>query len=1589
MRRRPIGLGDLIEVFRQLEPDGATGPHIAEMLGYAQKIPETSRSRLLDLLKQSESDEQDSQKLPSLPHKKEDPKPSPPDIDTDFGPPIPSDLYPLPPVGQSAPEWMVEIEPLKKDRWYKPAKPPLEPLLPGQWARGILIDHLAARLPEGAVDVPRLVTRFAKAEPIERLPTKKVPRLRRHLQILLDVSEAMSLFRRDAQNLLQWVQRIVGKDKVRILTFRGCPSNGVFTASTGYEETELYAHPKSGSVVLLITDLGVGRPPLSTEPASPEDWQKFIYGLSVAGCRTVVFTPYGKERVPPLPKHGVHVVEWGRILSGVPTEEKSRRIPDDSEYSDQLKHISRNNPHALELAMVLSQAARVEPELMRAARLKLLPGADAACEADLWLSDLIESKTVLAAAFRPEIVPILRELISEDGIERVKEVWQVISKFRQEANSPFTIVLEEQLINIAMLPKPICLRDSEQLLKRAIKSIVDEVDGWRDLVRWTIRALPLLPERIRDTPVAKQLTQAAWLRTSARAIPMDPDRVVSGDHSWLLPNDIPRTMVQVWLTENGVVFKDGASEAVPHIDVPVTSPRIVDVAWKDSSGQRFERQEIKEGDAILVPSKDAEVEITTIDGRRYRLAGAEELKDFFISYSSQDTDWAEWIAWVLESEGYSTAMAHEDFVAWTNFVDWVERALRYSKAMIAVLSPSYLSSRWATLETDTWLTEHTKDESKQLLPIIVGECRPEHPYLDYYVLDLQRLGEHAAYARLVEVVRRMRPEPVRHPSRRPLLSGRRIKGVSDKPPFPADTRRIFNVPLPRNRYFTGREDILARIKKSFSSGLGKERIVVLHGLGGVGKTQTALEYSYRYQDEYSVVWWVSAEDYTTIASDYVDLAVRLGLVDATDSDPEKAVAATRAWLEEKSGWLLVFDDAINEESLQALIPSKPKGRVLITSRYAPWRGFAVTIRMDVMNPDEAVEFLKYRIDRNEDRAVIEQVAAMLDYLPLALEQASSYVRSRGITLTAYSRIFEQTLEGLLDRKAETGYRKIIITVFLVSFEQTRAENPASTELMKLLSYFAPDNVPLDIFRKNAKLIPEPLGDMLSSRMALYNVLEPLLNYSLIARNPEEDLSVHRLGQEIVRDLMSLEERERWVSATIKLLLAAAPKDYERPNTWGVWSRLLPHILAACDHAQEVECDTASVTELMEHTGGYLRNRAHLKEARDILKRALRLQMEHFGPNYLSTASVHNSLGLVLQDLGDFKSAREHIERALELQESAYEPDHPVLAYTLSNLGIVSKEIGDFSFARRYLERAIAIEEKAFGENAPQLAASYSNLATILLDIGEIHPAQEYMMRAIEIQENSHEPDHLDLAVSYSNLAMVLRDLGDLKEARDYLERVIAIQENSYELDQPALARTYSNLAMILTDMGELQEGRAYLERALKIQVQFYEPDHPALATSYSNLGIVLHELGNLKEAREYLERALKIQEKAYEADHPVLAGTYSNLGLVMLYLGDAKKAEDYIGRAEAIQQKTLGSDHPSMTLTLSNLAEILTSQNRSEEAENCLQKALTIAMTKLGPEHPTTKQVASRLSELKENSDSAYDSYSEALDSDDESEEEK
>ena len=808
----------------------------------------------------------------------------------------------------------------------------------------------------------------------------------------------------------------------------------------------------------------------------------------------------------------------------------------------------------------------------------------------------------------------------------------------------------------------------------------------------------------------------------------------------------------------------------------------------------------------------------------------DQMKDFFISYTANDSKWAEWIAWQLEEAGYSVVIQAWDFRPGGNFVLNMQKAAEAERT-IAVLSPDYLQKPFPQAEWAAAFAADPTGGAHNLLPVRVVECSAKGLLAQIVYIDLVNRNETDARDELLKGVNSGRAKPAtapRFPHSPPAL-----RAIAHRPQFPgaqnikamSEPPVVWSIPFHRNPHFTGRDDILKGIHESFNAG---EMAQALNGIGGVGKTQTALEYAYLYQQHYQYLLWCNAHSREILVTDFVSIASLLNLPEKNAQDQSEAVSAVKRWLDNNDDWLLILDNADDLAMAREFMPLRRRGHVLLTTRAQNTRPIAARQAVERMEPQEGALFLLRRLGKVKKDAPLESapeelcdqaeaLSKVLDGLPLALDQAAAFIEEKPSTLEEYQTFYQIERKELLKRRGRLAEDHPSVTVtFSLAFKRVADDNPAAADLLRVCAFLEADSIPEEIFSEGAKELGEVISSLAKSPLGLSDAIEEAGRFSLLQRNPEvRTVSLHRLVQAVLKDEMDSDTRRVWAERAVRGGNAVFPRvEY---SSWATCNRLIAHAQSLASLIDEYGFDFPEAALLLNQAGNYLNKRAQYAEAEPLLKRSLDMKEKALGSEHPYTAVSLDNLAVLYRSQGRYAEAEPLLKRALAIHENALGPEHPDTAVSLNNLAAIYRSQGRYAEAEPLLQRDLAISEKALGPEHPDTATSLNGLALLYQLQRKYAEAEPLFKRSLDIYEKAFGPEHPDTAVSLNNLAAIYRSQGRYIEAEPLYRRALDICEKALGPEHPGTARVLMNYADLMRKLNRENEAAKLEARAKGIQ----------------------------------------------------------------------------------------------------------------------------------------------------------------------------
>ena len=762
----------------------------------------------------------------------------------------------------------------------------------------------------------------------------------------------------------------------------------------------------------------------------------------------------------------------------------------------------------------------------------------------------------------------------------------------------------------------------------------------------------------------------------------------------------------------------------------------------------------------------------------------------------------------------------------------------------------------------------------------------------------------------------------------------------------------------RTHYFTGREELLA----SLNQRLADRRRASLSGLGGVGKTQLALEYATRHRYEYDDgVFWVNAETLGSLTNSFAQITSVLNLTPATSNDQEQMFRAALEWFAAHDRWLIIFDNVESADDVRRFVPDTKEGHLLITSRESVFQELGVARGLEVRDlaADEAVQFLHKRTGResgeNAEEDLFGHRAGGGAWQPSARPRASCGLHHRN--RRHIHRVFErlpQAAHAVAGKSTSCPVTRQRGRHVGGELRGDREASPASAGVLRLSALVAPDTIPFELFLKGAQRLGGPIAAAIPDEddiLSMRELLRPLSHYSLVRTDEAvQTFSLHRLVQEIVRAALGDDGCRAYAANAIELLNAAFPE-----VAFAVWpqcDRLIPHVAAIAKWIDEYEIRLEAAGRLLTVAGRFLFDRGRYGEAEPIIARALSIRERLLGTDHPDFAATLNVMAAVNLLQGRHAKAQSCHERALAIRERVLGPDHEDVAASLNNLANVHFHCGRYAQAAPLYKRALEIFERADGPQYPGLANALNNLAETNNEMGRYAEALPLHERALALRERSLGPDHPHVALSLRNLGKSYWAQGKYEEASKFHERALEIRERALGPNHSDVAESLRNVALARMQQGRTAEALTLYERALAIQERCFGPNHPDYAESLADIADVQREEGRSAEAEQLYGRALTMLQSAYGDHHPAVARVLHALADVAAMQGKADAAEALFRRGLNAVEGACGPDHPGLADLLIGLATLLEHQGRAAEATSFLERALVIDERVFAPDHP-------------------------------------
>lgn len=764
----------------------------------------------------------------------------------------------------------------------------------------------------------------------------------------------------------------------------------------------------------------------------------------------------------------------------------------------------------------------------------------------------------------------------------------------------------------------------------------------------------------------------------------------------------------------------------------------------------------------------------------------------------------------------------------------------------------------------------------------------------------------------------------------------------------------------------------------------------------------AIEFCYRVRDATPQTWifWVHASNADRFRQGYSEIAKTLQLPGWKDPKAD-SLSLVHDWLHnDRNGkWLLVLDNVddatflvdrsnqsvagsandptkTNPRCLMEFVPISQNGSVLISSRTKEAALKLVeaddVIEVNPMEEESAVTLIGKKLQSKAERKDMAQLAETLEYMPLAMVQAASYIAERWprCSIPQYITDFEKndnSRTSLLNYEAgqlrrDRDAKNSIIITWQISFDHIHNIRRSAADLLSLMSFFDRQDIP---------------------EMALYT---PSTAIHIGARQDSEATSKDEgsivegaEGGEIDRESDVIEGADDGIEEYSK---ETGPDDEKRFNDeverqdYEVEERGLSN--------DEDEIYTRSQFEedillLRQFSFVSLSTSGDTFEMHTLVQLATRRWLEAHG-QIEDWQCKYISMLYSVMPTGKYENWEicrilfPHVKTTLTQQprDSAAQEKWSGI---LMRAAYYADEMGNISDMEIMARMSMEVRQKLFGSEHEDTLKSMNMVGLAYHSSGRCIEAKELLVKVLETCKRLFGAEHPSTLGSMNNVAFVLDHLCKYTEAEQMYRKVAEVEERVWGKEDPSALMTINNLANVLSRQGRHCEAEQMYRRILEIKERVLSKEHPSTLKTIGSLAVVLRTQEKYVEAEQLLRDVLEVEKRTFGAEHPTTLSSISNLARTLLGQGRCSKAKQMLREVWEIQKRVLGEENPATLATKHGVASALAHQGRYLEAEQIYREVLETYIRTLGEEHPDTMTSMHNLAHALKR----QDKYAEAL----------
>ncbi|MFE7777826.1 FxSxx-COOH system tetratricopeptide repeat protein [Streptomyces sp. NPDC057445] len=930
--------------------------------------------------------------------------------------------------------------------------------------------------------------------------------------------------------------------------------------------------------------------------------------------------------------------------------------------------------------------------------------------------------------------------------------------------------------------------------------------------------------------------------------------------------------------------------------------------------------------------------------------GATGTQTVTISFAGFNRAWAAWIGDRLERRGMRVVFQRWDPPVEVPLEETLRDLMLAPGRILVLLSDWYF--QLGPRSHDEWnraLREVVAPEPERFAAVCITTSRIPTATTALAAADLTNVGAEEAERRLLARLE-LPTEP--------------LPGAADDrhgPRYPADTPEVWGGVPRRNTRFTGRESLLNDAYHALQEAGAGAGVVTLHGMSGVGKTQLAAEYVYRFGSEYDVVWWVSAEKRVTYRQKLAELAPALGL--STGAEYGERLRAARDALrrgDPYSRWLLVLDGADEPEHIWDLVPTGP-GHVLITSRNPEWSEHnSNLLEVPVYERVESVAFIRRRAPRLTHPEA-DQLAEALEDLPLLLDQTAGWLNDSDMSVEEYIEL----LEGGIDQdvvKVSADFPLAFQTAWSILLNKLRETVPESVDLLRLCTFFAPGSVPVRLLKEMPPgVLPEQLTGLMNDPLLWNRAIGQLRQYSVVrleshesisdeAASSGESLYLHRMVHQIVRKDIPERDGKEFVDVVRRALAAAEPGRPTDTRLWPRYAEITPHL----KYADVLQSTDPAVQALVLNCLRYMYLSGEYKTGIKLGERAMAAWKTLLGETHPRVWDLSYHYANLLRAVGDY-AGTEAIERAavdhLRVERGPQDLEHLRAA---GGLAADLRGLGRYEEALELSGWILTAYRELLGEQDSRTLNAQNNLAISLRLLGRYTESLELNRRTLEARRQLLRHRHAWTLFSEINYATDLRLLGRYGDAESLQVQSVRVHRIVMGRDNPQTLQAEHSLALCQYRMGEWDKAKELFTRVLERSERVLGEGDPLTMRFAASQCCFAREHGDIDRARDISEHVVGGYTDMLGETHPYTAGTKGNHALILRNVGDREQAHALVEEALADMSRAVGEHHPWTLGCAVNASALRNLVGDPESAAELTEATMARAIEVLGRTHPLT-----------------------------------